>query len=46
MKKLLVLAVIGVAGAAVAAKRRRAAQEEAALWAEATGTKPPAPATV
>ena len=40
MKKLLVLA--GLAGAAVvlAGKRKKAAEAEAALWAEATGAKP------
>jgi hypothetical protein len=38
MKKLLVLLGLAGAGAALVAKRKKAAQAEAALWAEATGT--------
>ncbi len=38
MKKLFVLFGLAGAAAALAAKRKRAAQQEAALWAEATGT--------
>ena len=41
MKKLLVLLGLAGAAAAYSAKRKKAAQDEAALWAEATGTKPP-----
>jgi hypothetical protein len=37
MKKLLILLGLAGAAAALVAKRKKAAQAEAALWAEATG---------
>ena len=46
MKKILILAGLACAGAAYAMKRKKAAEAEAALWAEATGSPKPTPAKV
>ena len=45
-KKLIVVAGIAALAGAYVMKRKKAAEAEAALWAEATGAPRPAPAKV